>query len=243
MIDERTNYVKSYSIGDAWREVMWLCVKGGYDFVVTSGSYVGQIRKQLENVQVVITNPGLRPLAPIMPEGSSIPPPTSDEKIEEEYFPNYLMNPCLGPNEEYRYSTWIVPQIDEVIRKLREYGEGTNQATISVGDKDSIFLSDPPCLRLLDFKVVKGKLNLSVYFRSWDLFSGFPENLGGLQLLKECVLSQIERGEIEDGQIIAYSAGLHLYDQYFDLVNALNVDKIEVDGEVLEDKKKFSKTL
>ncbi len=231
MINFEANYVEAYTLEGSWWEVMWLCIRKGYDFVVGKGSFEGEIRRQLEYLTVVITHPGTRPLAPRMPEASSIPPPTSDEKIETVYFPEYLLNPRLEENEEYRYATWIVPQLPKVIEMLKEYKEGTNQASISIGDKDSIFLKDPPCLRLLDFKIVKGRLNLSGYFRSWDLFAAFPENLGGLQCLKEYVLSEIQREDIKDGKLIAYSSGAHLYQHWFEVVNQLNVDKIDLHRE------------
>ena len=54
------------------------------------------------------------------------------------------------------------------------------------------------------------------------------ENLGGLQLLKEMVLTFLDF-DVEDGDLIAMSDGLHLYEMYFPVVNMLNVDKIEVD--------------
>ena len=28
------NYIEEYSINDAWRSVMWLCLKKGYDYKV-----------------------------------------------------------------------------------------------------------------------------------------------------------------------------------------------------------------
>lgn len=241
MIEERVNYVEGFSIADAWRYVMLLCIKNGYDFVVKGGSYVGQIRKQLENVHIKMHQPWLRPLAPIMPPG--LPGPTSDEKIEA-YFLRYLMEDEVAENEQYTYGTYIKPQLSRVIELLLQSNGNTNQACISIGDRDSIKLSDPPCLRVMDFKVVNGKLNLTVYFRSWDLYAGLPENLGGFQLVKEYVLANIkdELG-IKDGSLIAYSAGLHLYEQYFDLANTLNIDKVEVGEEVMFDKERFAKTI
>ena len=78
---------------------------------------------------------------------------------------------------------------------------------------------------MIDFKVVSRKLNMSVYFRSNDLFAGMPENLGGLQMLKEYLLLHLTF-PITDGDIIYYSGGLHLYEMYFPIANQLNVDKI-----------------
>ena len=79
---------------------------------------------------------------------------------------------------------------------------------------------------------------MTVYFRSWDLYAGLPENLGGLQRLKEIVLEYLQAAEmqVEDGKIIAFSDGLHLYDQYFQIVDTLNVDKVQVGAQALRDK-------
>ena len=59
-----------------------------------------------------------------------------------------------------------------------------------------------------------GKLHFILYFRSWDLWGGFPSNLGGLQLVKQYMAEEIG---VEDGEIIAASKGLHLYDYAWDL--------------------------
>jgi len=234
MIIGEANYVRVPTIDNAWREAMWLCVRNGYDFLVKGGSYQGQIRKQLDKVMIEITAPGSRPLAPITP--AAIPAPTSEVKIGE-YFVRYLVGDEKAPNEVYTYGEFIVKQLGQVISLLRSSEGNTNQATICIGNTNTTFLADPPCLRSISFKVVNGRLNMSVYFRSWDLYAGLPENLGGLQLLKELVLSQGEDVfPITDGSIIAYSDGLHLYEQYFSLVDCLNVDKINVDAAAQNDK-------
>ena len=91
----------------------------------------------------------------------------------------------------------------------KEDGHHTNQAFMAVGDSQSIFLSDPPCLRAIDTRIRYGKLHFVVYFRSWDLWAGFPSNLAAIQLLKEYMASEIG---VDDGELIAVSKGLHLYD-------------------------------
>lgn len=65
---------------------------------------------------------------------------------------------------------------------------------------------------------------MSLFFRSWDLFTGLPENLGGMQLFKEYAQSILLDSDmdISDGEIIAYSSGLHIYEQYYSLVKLLN---------------------
>lgn len=69
---------------------------------------------------------------------------------------------------------------------------------------------DPSCLRVVDFRLdQQNTLHMVVYFRSWDLWGGFPANLAGLQLMKEYVAENIGA---KDGKLIASSKGLHLYD-------------------------------
>jgi len=237
MIIESANYVQGSTIQDTWRQAMWLCVKNGYDFMVKGGSYVGQIRKQLPYVSMLIQQPGIRPLSPIMLPG--IPGPTSEDKIDA-YFSRYIMSGEKDPNEEYTYGEFISKQLSRVIDILINSNGNTNQATICIGNVETTFLPDPPCLRSISFKVVEGELNMCVYFRSWDLYAGLPENLGGLQLLKEYVLSEIENAfPVVDGSIVAFSDGLHLYSMYYDIVDCLNVDKIKVGEKALQDKKKY----
>jgi len=88
-------------------------------------------------------------------------------------------------------------------------GYGTNQATIEIGMPSDIKLNDPPCLRLIDTRIRYGKLHFFPYFRSWDLWGGFPSNLGGLELVKQYMAEEIG---VANGEIIATSKGLHLYD-------------------------------
>ncbi len=182
----------------------------GFEYTVERGSYSGQKRKELDLAQVEITNPANRPLTPDVPPG--VPAPTTMQYIEN-YLP-YLMTARRAEEEQYTYGQFLEHQIEEVIRMYREDGYNTNQAYMSVGDDHSIYLADPPCLRGIDTRVRYGKLHFICYFRSWDLWAGFPSNLAALQLLKEYIGSEIVVG---DGQIIAISKGLHLYDYAWEL--------------------------
>ena len=109
-------------------------------------------------------------------------------------------------------------QLQRVIEMLKETPL-TNQAVVEIGTPEDYDVCygkddklDPPCLRLLDFKALpyenKIHLTLTAYFRSWDLWAGFPSNLGGLELLKQYVA---EETGLENGSMYAYSAGAHIY--------------------------------
>lgn len=118
------------------------------------------------------------------------------------------------------YGQFLEPQIPEVIRMYSEEGFGTNQACMAVCDPRCIYLEDPPCLRQIDTRIYadERKLHFIVYFRSWDLWGGFPANLAGIQLLKEYMADEIGQG-VMPGETIAVSKGLHLYDMYFEVAN------------------------
>ena len=134
-------YIEGTTIDDTWRSMMAACVQYGIDYEVKRGSYEGQLRKQFSNVMMKIRTPWVRPLAPILPP--SLPGPTTDEAIQE-YFVEYLMGDIVKPNEDYTYGSFIVPQISRAIDILNQSKGGTNQACITVGDRNSINLADPP---------------------------------------------------------------------------------------------------
>jgi thymidylate synthase len=135
----------------------------------------------------------------------------------ESYLP-YLMTAHRKGGEQYTYGQYLENQIAEVIKMYREDGYNTNQAFMAVGDGFSIYLTDPPCLRMIDTRVREGKLNFIVYFRSWDLWAGFPSNLAAIQLLKEYMAGEIG---VKDGELVAMSKGLHLYEYAWELAKAV----------------------
>jgi len=202
--------IMARDLSEAWFLCLRKTLTEGYEYKIERGSYTGQHRKELDFVVVQIKNPGTRPLIPDVPQG--VPPPTTMEYIES-YLP-YLMTAHKAEGEQYTYGQYLEKQISEVIKMYKEDGYNTNQAFMSVGDSQSIFLSDPPCLRGIDTRIRHNTLNFVVYFRSWDLWAGFPSNLAAIQLLKEYMSSEIG---VDDGEIIAMSKGMHLYEYAWEL--------------------------
>jgi thymidylate synthase len=226
-------FLKAKTISDAWFQLIYNIFDSSYTQEIQHGSFEReQYRLQYPGIAVFIEHPA-EDMVPQIPPALGIPSPTTMEYIED-YFVNYLMNPELAENETYTYASRIhhpMPkggtQLDRVSKLLNETPL-TNQAVVEIGspdDRDVCYGSDgkldPPCLRLLDFKalpVASGdspgregdglKLSVTAYFRSWDLWAGFPTNLGGIQLLKKLVA---EEAGLLDGPMYAYSAGAHIY--------------------------------
>ena len=205
--------IEARDLSEAWFLCLRQILKQGYEYRIERGSYAGQRRKELDFVVVQVKNPGARPLIPDVPQG--VPPPATMEYVES-YLP-YLMTAHKAEGEQYTYGQYLEKQIAEVIRMYQEDGHNTNQAFMAVGDDHSIFLSDPPCLRGIDTRIRDNELQFFVYFRSWDLWAGFPSNLAAIQLLKEYMASEIG---VNDGELIASSKGLHLYEYSWELARA-----------------------
>ena len=197
--------VEARDITEAWWVLLKECLLKGYEYEITRGSFEGQKRKELDMAVVQIRQPNIRPLVPDVPQG--IPVPTTIEYVES-YLP-YLMTAYKEANEEYTYGEDLEPQISEIIRMYKEDGYDTNQAYMSVGSRESIHLTDPPCLRGIQTRIRYNQLHFIVYFRSWDLWGGFPSNLAAIQLMKEYMAAEIG---VDDGELFCLSAGLHLYD-------------------------------
>jgi thymidylate synthase len=217
-------FLKAKTISDAWFQLIYNIFDNSYMQKIQKGSFEKeQYRLQYPGLAVYIEHPG-EDMIPVMPPGLNIPAPTTIEYIED-YFVHYLMNPELSENETYKYASRIhhpMPeggtQLERVIEVLKKTPL-TNQAVVEIGSPEDHDICigndgnlDPPCLRLLDFKVITDDsglvLTVSCYFRSWDLWAGFPTNLGGIELLKKYVA---EETGLKNGPMYAYSAGAHIY--------------------------------
>src|SRR3990170_1995384 len=136
-------------LSEAWFLCLCKVITEGHKYRIERGSFAGQHRQELDFAVIKIKYPGTRPLIPDVPEG--VPAPTTMEYIEN-YLP-YLMTAHKAEEEQYTYGQYLEKQIVEVIRMYREDGHNTNQAFMAVGDAQSVFLSDPPCLRMIDTRI------------------------------------------------------------------------------------------
>jgi len=227
-------FIDAFDLDDAWFQCLNKILEEGYIYTIERGSYKGQRRLEFDFVVVRVRKPSHQ-IIPIIPEGMPIPAPTDMEYIQS--YLNYLLTGAKTETEDYTYGERLVEpkvrikehkdgkemvkeiplnvnQIEEVIRIYKEEGFGTNQAIMEIGMPSDIKLTDPPCLRLIDTRIRYGKLHFILYFRSWDLWGGFPSNLGGLQLVKQYMAEEIG---VKDGEIVAVSKGLHLYEYSWEL--------------------------
>lgn len=230
----RPVHIEAFDLDDAWFQCLSEILEKGYVYKIDRGSYEGQRRLEFDFVTVRVKNPANQ-IIPIMPESLGIPAPTSLDYIKQ--YLSYLLTGEKTGTEDYTYGERLVDpkarvqelvdgevmtremplacnQIEEVIKIYKTQGFGTNQAVMEIGMPSDIKLADPPCLRLIDTRVRYGKLHFFLYFRSWDLWGGMPSNLGGLELVKQYMAEEIG---VANGEMIAASKGLHLYEYAWDL--------------------------
>jgi thymidylate synthase len=211
-------------LDEAWFAVLRATLDDelAYSYTIQRGSFDGGgTRRQLHSLTLLVLYPETRPLAPVVPQGFT--PPTNNDNIEK-YFAEQLMNPVPAPNEDYNYAQFIVPHLSRVVELLRTTPY-TNHAVINVGEAFESgdpnhapkVYGYPPCLRCLHWVYREGAVHLYTYWRSWDLYAGLPENLGGLQLLNEYVA--MEAGCVT-GTLNAFSSGAHIYGYHRELVEA-----------------------
>lgn len=73
----------------------------------------------------------------------------------------------------------------------------------------------PPCHTMSQWLVVNGRLNVSCYWRSIDMFTGFPFNVAQYALLAHLFAGA---AGLEVGELVATIGDCHLYDNQMDLV-------------------------
>lgn len=207
--------IEATTLPDLWFQAVYNILTTGKRYRVDKGSFRGENRLEYDYFIGHVTHPSDEPLIPKMPSHIDVPDP-----VQEEYMCNYisyLMSPEKKDNESYTYGERLsnvavdgvsFSQIDEAIRLYKEHGYGNNQVILQVANTSDMKLSDPPCLRHIDTKIMFNTLHFFAYFRSWDLWAGLPANLAAIQTLKKYMAEELG---LNDGELVVESKGLHLY--------------------------------
>lgn len=119
---------------------------------------------------------------------------------------------------------YYINQMELMIWTYKHKGPRNNQMILQVGQPTDMVLIDPPCLRHIDTRIQDDTLHFYPYFRSWDLFGGFPANLAAIEMMKQYCAEQIG---VKNGEIIAASKGLHIYDYVFEIAEAIRGRSID----------------
>jgi thymidylate synthase len=117
-------HIEAFDIPSAWFQVVEACMKHGYNRPVFRGERKEQRRKEIDFLQLRITNPSTRPLVPDVPTG--VPPVSSDEDINK--YLAYIATPEKTPEQTYTYGErtmkkYVTDINDEASEYLKEIEE------------------------------------------------------------------------------------------------------------------------
>ncbi len=200
--------ITAADIPDAWFQCVNNIQEFGFKYEIQYGSFTGQTRLEFDFATIEIKLPYNEMydlMLPQIPPHFNIPNPVANGYIDQ-YLP-YIMTDHIDEKEQYTYGSRIYDQIQHFIQVLRKTPH-TNQAILQVGQPTDYLLTDPPCLRHIDMRIKDNTLIFYPYFRSWDLWGGFPANLAGIAILQKYMADEIG---VASGLIFASSKGLHLY--------------------------------
>jgi len=112
-------------------------------------------------------------------------------------------------NSNYGHQWMRNGQLGNVINILRDKKD-TRQAAISIYDAKEMhkYENDTPCTYAVQFTIIGGKLCMSVYMRSNDLWYGFCNDQYQFSQLQELVASMLG---IEMGWYYHHAHNMHLY--------------------------------
>ncbi len=185
----RPVFIEARDLPDAWFQCIYRIFEneGVHEYVIDRGSFEGNQAPRVRSRDGPYKISGNDTAHPRYPCRARDPAPTSMDYVEE--YLQYLMTDKKAPNELYTYGERLtnpkviidgreyacgVNPVEEVIDIYKKGNFGTNQAIMEIGMPSDITIEDPPCLRLIDTRVTDGKLHFVLYFRSWDLWAGFP---------------------------------------------------------------------
>lgn len=112
-------------------------------------------------------------------------------------------------NSNYGYQWKRKSQLKHVINKLKK-DHNTRHAAITIydGKEWENYKNDTPCTYAVQFSIVDGKLNMSVYMRSNDLWYGFCNDQYQFSMLQNMVAGELN---IPVGWYYHHAHNLHLY--------------------------------
>jgi thymidylate synthase len=106
-----------------------------------------------------------------------------DIKVLVQYEDEFINGSADNAGWKYTYHGLYTPFYDKALGELRRNSK-TRRSCIALGQGDITFTSDPPCLQLIMFNVVGGKLDITVVFRSNDGVKAFPMNIHAVRALQ-----------------------------------------------------------
>lgn len=189
-------------IGSAWLKIVKLILKFG----IVNKTWYGNSVREIFNIAAVVTDEN-----PFEPK---IFPYLQVSKQDIEKYQSNIMKGDKG-DEIYTYGERLwnykgINQVEEIIIPyLKKYP--TDRAALAVMFDMTHDHKAPraPCMCLVQATTFENKLNLTAYFRSHAIFSGWVLNAFGLRRLQAHIADKLS---IDMGLLTIFSNCAHIYD-------------------------------
>jgi len=200
---ERTGFVvRERYIGEAWLRVLQTIMRFG----TVRPSHYEQRQREVINLVTVIEDedpeqPLWWPFYIFSREqlDSYIPQMTTDRAVD---------GICYTYGERLR-KHFGVDQIDKIVDTLKAAQFSRRAVACTWDPQADSSSSEPPCLDLVQALVSDGKLYLTAYFRSNDMFGAWPPNAYALRALQKLVADKLG---LPLGPLTTISCSAHLYE-------------------------------
>ncbi len=197
-------------VAECWIDIL----KNIMAFGKIKGSQYGERQKELVDLIAVIEDEDLD--NPYLPEYFKL-----TKKQIDDYIPT-LTTSAKVKGVKYTYGQRLrdyeaIDQIQDIIDLIAKtpFSRRAVASTWKVEiDRQS---ENPPCLDLAQVLTQDGKLFLTVYVRSNDMFLGWPENAFGVLALQKLIINEVNKKnpklKLQKGPMIIISASAHIYER------------------------------
>jgi len=195
--------IRAKTVGMAWIILLSKIMRFGH----IKKSHHSTTQKELLNIVAVITDED--PEEPRWYDFFNF-----TKKELEAYYPQVLTaNKIQGIN--YTYGQRLmdhegVDQIRSVIEKLKKEPFTRRAIAVTWDVGKDVYNEHAPCLDLVNFIVQDNRLFMNAYFRSHDMYRGWPQNAFALRKLQKHVS---EETGIKMGSMTIFSASAHIYEE------------------------------
>lgn len=216
--------IKSKYVGEAWLKVLDTIMRFG---VVKKSDYA-EDQKEVLNLTVVITD---EDPDQIKWEGYF---QFSKEHLEE-YLPLVVSNKKVeGINYTYgsRLRSWRgIDQINSLIKRLKNSIYTRRAVAVTWDVEKDHENEEAPCLDLVQCIVQEDSLFMTAFFRSNDMFDGWPENALALRKLQYLIAEELS---LKVGSLTTISGSSHIYERNWEKAAEI-LSKYPVNIEQLND--------
>lgn len=190
--------IKADSLGKAWLQAMGLAMKKGEEIFDDSRKL-----KEIRNLYVTLED--VREDDPILEK-------YADKKriqlMKEKYSTCGLVGDYKIDYGSYIYNNNGINQMEWLKNRILNKPE-TKSATITLHRPGEEMLA---CLSLLDFKLRQDKLDMTVVYRSQNLYSSQPGNLIALKHIQDDLACDIKK---DTGKIELVVMSAHIYEENY----------------------------